>query len=87
MDRSQVKNNIRMLLARDYSAETKIHHIVDDEDDLFVGGPALSSFTLMGLLVNIEKEFNIVIDDDDLKAENLRSINALSDLVRKYANE
>lgn len=87
MDSSSVKNTIKALLAQDYAAETNIYHIVDDDDDLFVGGPALSSFTVMGLLVKMEREFNIVIDDDDLKVDNLRSINALGALVCKYVDE
>ena len=47
-----------------------------DDDDIFQMG-LVNSLSAMQLVAFIEKEFNIVVEDEDLDIENFNSLNAL----------
>ena len=78
--------------------EEKIRNIVkevlklDDEqnanlmDDTNLIDFGLDSLTSVEIIVNIESEFDIFTNDDDLLVENLATINLLADLVKKYSD-
>ena len=54
-----------------------------DEDDVFALGFESSLFA-MQLVRFVEKEFDIVVADEDLQIDNFRSVNAVVNLVVKH---
>lgn len=59
--------------------------LCDDHTNLFENG-VLDSLGLVGLLAYLESEFGIQIADDDFEIAKFSTINAITDLVRKYIN-
>jgi acyl carrier protein len=56
-----------------------------DDRDIFAMG-LVNSLVAMQLVTFVEKEFGVVVADEDLDIENFKSINAIADLVgRKQA--
>ncbi len=53
---------------------------VGDDDDIFELGLVSSLFAVQ-LVDFIEREFRIVVDNEDLELENFRSVSALSEFV------
>jgi acyl carrier protein len=53
-----------------------------DEDDIFRVGGATSLFA-MELVIFVEKQFGIVLEDDDLERANFATIDALTALVER----
>lgn len=47
---------------------------------------AMDSIKFVTLIVQIEKEFNIEIDDDDFEISKMDTINKISDLISTYIN-
>ena len=60
----------------DYLSETKL---IDDK--------IIDSLTLTALISELESEFNIEIDMDDIIPENFNSIDAIADLVTRLQDE
>jgi acyl carrier protein len=57
-------------------------HDVQDDEDIFASGFVNSLFA-MQLVLYVESEFAIKIENEDLKMENFRSINALVRLIER----
>lgn len=55
--------------------------IKEDTDLMELG---LDSMTCVEMVVNLEDEFGITVDEEDLLVENMTSISALVQLVEKY---
>lgn len=55
------------------------------EDDLTSFG--LDSLNAIEIVVNLESEFDIQIDDDDLLIDNLSSIHKIMGLIDKYLGD
>jgi acyl carrier protein len=55
---------------------------LEDDVDMFVSGYVNSLFA-MQLVLFIEKKFNFIIENNDLKIENFKSINAISCFVNE----
>ena len=55
--------------------------IKEDTDLMELG---LDSMTCVEMVVNLEDEFGITVDEEDLLVENMASISALVQLVEKY---
>lgn len=53
-----------------------------DDTDIFAGGYVNSLFA-MQLIVFLENDFSIIIENDDLKLDNFRTVNALADLIER----
>lgn len=53
-----------------------------DDTDIFKGGLVNSLFA-MQLITFLEKEFAITIENEDLKLDNFRTINAMAVLIKK----
>lgn len=54
------------------------------ENKDFAPNILLSSFDLVLLVSALEEKYNIVIDADDIVAENFESIDAIRNMVAKY---
>ncbi len=76
MELMEIKEKVRKFMGRFFrNAE------IEDDTDIFEKGFANSLFS-MQLVMFIEKEFDLVIENDDLDLENFKSINAISDLIK-----
>ncbi len=53
-----------------------------DDDDIFAMG-FVNSLLALQLVNFLQKEFEIVIDDEDLDLDNFRSINSMNALVER----
>jgi acyl carrier protein len=60
--------------------------VVKNETDLLKSG-ILDSLSLMKLVVFVEKQFGIVVGENDLIPKNFASINAISDYVSARQRE
>ena len=60
----------------DYASETEL---IDDK--------VIDSLTLTALISELESEFNIEIDMDDIVPENFNSVDAMVELVERLQDE
>ena len=59
---------------------------IDDDAPLFKDGLGLDSIDALELVVAIEKNFNIIIEDEDVGKEAFGSIMILSQFIQKECN-
>ena len=71
------KERIRSFLSK-YIKNVEIR----DDEDIFKAG-FINSLFAMRLIVFVENEFTITVDNEDLKLDNFRSINAMSNLIER----
>lgn len=57
---------------------------IEIENDTDLQELGLDSMTCVEIVVNLEEEFGVTIDEEDLLVENMSSIDALVRLVEKY---
>lgn len=69
------KFKIRQFLSRFFTAQQ-----IDDGDDIFSLG-VINSLLALQLVAFLEKEFGIMVEDEDLDIDNFRSLNAMDRLV------
>ena len=62
-------------------SEDDAKQITEDTDLLEYG---LDSMTCVEMVVNLEEEFGITVDEEDLLVENMSTITRIKDLVEKY---
>ena len=60
----------------DYVSETKL-----------IADKVIDSLTLTALISELESEFNIEIDMDDIVPENFNSVDAMTELVERLQDE
>ena len=61
--------------------ESQVDALTEDTDLLEIG---LDSMTCVEIVVNLEAEFNITVEEEDLLVENMATIALLEELVKKY---
>ncbi len=71
------KAKIRTFLSRFFK-----NHELGDEDDIFAMG-FVNSLLALQLVTFLQKEFEIVIDDEDLELDNFRSISNMNAFVER----
>lgn len=72
-----IKASIRGFLKKHFGS----YEIKDDEDIFALG--FVNSLFAMQLVMFIEKEFEITIENEDLDLKNFKSINLISELVKR----
>jgi methoxymalonate biosynthesis acyl carrier protein len=70
-----IKEKIKIFIRR----FVKNKEVADDEDIFSTG--FVNSLFAMQLVLFLEKEFGIVIDNNDLDTDNFKSINAIMNLI------
>ncbi|MDR0425409.1 MAG: phosphopantetheine-binding protein [Clostridiales Family XIII bacterium] len=68
-----------------FLAQNKKTDGLSDDDDLFEKGFVNSLFALQ-LIMFLEKEFKIKIPDNEIREDNFRSVNAISDVVQRASH-
>lgn len=75
---AEVKQKIIRLLERQAGSSSKCFH---DDDFNFVQQSHLDSFALLSFLTEIEEEFQIEIDPEELAGPDSQTIGGLSQLI------
>ena len=76
------KMNIETLRLEDVSVEE-----IENDAPLFVEGLGLDSIDALELVVAIEKNFNVIIEDEDVGRRAFASINALAAFVQEKCGQ
>ena len=71
--REKIREHLKKALRRDE---------LDDEIDIFESGLVDSMFAVQ-LVAFTEKEFGIVVEDDDLDLDNFRSVDGLANFISR----
>ncbi len=71
------KSQIKQFLARFFR-----NHQLTDSEDIFALG-FVNSLLAMQLVAFVEKEFSVVVEDEDLDLDNFRTINAIDALIER----
>jgi acyl carrier protein len=71
------KQKIKQFLSRFFNTQA-----LNDDDDIFALG-FVNSLLALQLVNFLEKEFEIVIGDEDLDIEHFRTLNAMDSLVSR----
>jgi len=71
----EYKSKIRVFFSRFFKTDG-----LGDKDDIFAGGYVNSLFA-MQLIAWLEKDFNIAVEDGDLKISNFNSVDAIAALI------
>lgn len=75
MDADQIKTATRQFMSETFSVRE-----LRDSDDIFRLG-FINSLFAMQLVMFVEREFAIVVDDEDLKVENFSSLDGIASFV------
>jgi acyl carrier protein len=82
-DRSEIDSTLRALLGDVLGLDAGRVSTFDDQTLLFGALPEFDSMAVATLLTGIEERFAVLIEDDDVDAEDFASFGALSAFVRR----
>lgn len=81
MDKSTLKSELKLLIIETLRLEDVEADSIKDEDPLFGEGLGLDSIDALELVVAIEKNYGVLIEDEEVGVEAFASIEALADFV------
>jgi acyl carrier protein len=81
-DRSEIDTTLRALLGDVLGLDAERVAAFDDHTLLFGALPEFDSMAVATLLTGIEERFAVLIEDDDVDAEDFASFGALAAFVR-----
>jgi acyl carrier protein len=82
-DRKELAQRLKKLIIESLALEDVTPDDIKDDDPLFGNGLGLDSIDALELVVALEKEFGIVIVDEEVGKKIFVSINTLADFVAK----
>jgi acyl carrier protein len=82
-DRKALAERLKKLIIESLGLEDITTNDIKDDDPLFGEGLGLDSIDALELVVALEKEFGIVIADEEVGKKIFVSINTLTDFVAK----
>lgn len=77
-----MENKIREIVGMVLELSADDTDALQEDTDLLELG--LDSMTCVEVVVNLEEEFGITVEEEDLLVENMATIRLLCDLVEKY---
>jgi acyl carrier protein len=77
------KKDIKELIIASCGLEDVTHEQIVDDAPLFQEGLGLDSIDALELAVAIERKYQVTIPDESIAKEAFRSINALTEFLRK----
>lgn len=80
MNKSEVIDQIKMLIADELDANLAVTEI-GDNDSLFEDGLGLDSVAIVEFITILEERFGVQFSDTDLTSEMFRSISTIADFV------
>ena len=84
-DREEVEATVRSLLVDVLGLEKSRVAKFDDETELFGALPELDSMAVATLLTEMEERLGILIEDDDVEAEDLMTFGRLVSLAERLS--
>ena len=81
MDKETLKSELKLLIIETLRLEDIKPDSIKDEEPLFGEGLGLDSIDALELVVAIEKNYGVLIEDEEVGIEAFASIDALSDYV------
>ena len=81
MDKSTLKSELKRLIIETLRLEDVNPDDIRDEEPLFGEGLGLDSIDALELVVAIEKNYGVLIEDEEVGVEAFASIEALADFV------
>jgi acyl carrier protein len=80
-DRNELISKLKLLIIESLQMEDVEPSDIEVDDPLFGNGLGLDSIDALELVVALEKEFGIVIPDEDVGKEAFASLGSLADFV------
>lgn len=84
-DNTGVNKKLRALLAEVLGLPAKRVAAFDADTELFGALPEFDSMAVATLLTGIEEQFDVLIEDDDVEAEDFATFGALAAFVERLA--
>ncbi len=84
-DQDSIETRLRGLLASTLGLPRKTVNAFDADTELFGALPEFDSMAVATLLTGIEEEYDVLIEDDDVEAEDFLTFGALSTFVERLA--
>ena len=81
MNKETLKSELKLLIIETLRLEDVKPDSIKDEDPLFGEGLGLDSIDALELVVAIEKNYGVLIEDEEVGMEAFASIDALADFV------
>lgn len=81
MDKETLKSELKHLVIETLRLEDVEPDTIQDEEPLFVEGLGLDSIDALELVVAIEKNYGVLIEDEEVGFEAFASIEALADFI------
>lgn len=77
MDKSRIKNGVKDIIAKEIGVEISE---IDDNTSL-IDDLEMDSIQILELIVNIEKNFDISLGNEDLSLDALENVNTIVDYI------
>ena len=87
MDKETLKSELKRLIIETLRLEDVEPDSIKDEEPLFGEGLGLDSIDALELVVAIEKNYGVLIEDEEVGVEAFASIEALADFVINKKSE
>jgi len=87
LDKLTLKSELKLLIIETLRLEDVEADSIKDEDPLFGEGLGLDSIDALELVVAIEKNYGVLIEDEEVGVEAFASIEALADFVINKKSE
>ena len=84
-DHRYIEKRLRALLATTLGLTKRTVEEFDGETELFGALPEFDSMAVATLLTGIEEEYDVLIEDDDVEAEDFQTFGTLSAFVERLA--
>lgn len=81
MDKDSLKSELKRLIVKTLRLEDVAPDTIEDEEPLFVEGLGLDSIDALELVVAIEKNYGVLIEDEEVGFEAFASIDALANFI------
>ncbi len=81
MDKETLKTELKILIIETLRLEDIKPEAIKDEEPIFGEGLGLDSIDALELVVAIEKNYNVLIEDEEVGVEAFASIETLADFV------
>ena len=81
MDKETLKPELKRLIVETLRLEDVEPDSIKDEEPLFVEGLGLDSIDALELVVAIEKNYGVLIEDEEVGFEAFASIDALANFI------
>ena len=81
MDLTTLQNDLKQMIVETLLLEDILPSQIEDDAPLFGEGLGLDSIDALELVVAIEKQFDVIIEDEEVGRQAFASINALADFI------